>query len=69
MALSCRPKCSFKPLSVRMRRDFSWPVLSDGGVDYMHLADRMTDSQTKCKFCIKTKPCMEYDKWEAVTLT
>ena len=26
--LSCRPKCSFKPLSVRRRRGFSSPMLS-----------------------------------------
>ena len=29
----CRPRCSFTPLSFRMRRGFSSPVLSDGGVD------------------------------------
>ena len=32
-------------------------------------AFKPVDSQTKCKFCIKTEPCMAYDKWEAVTLT
>ena len=33
VALSCRPKCSFRPPSVRMRQGFSSPVLSGGGVD------------------------------------
>jgi len=33
VAVSCRPKCSFKPLSVRMRRGFSSPVLSGGDAD------------------------------------
>ena len=33
-------------------------------------ADReWADSQTKCKFCIKTESCMEYDEWEATTVT
>ena len=32
--LSCRPKCSFKPLSVRRRRGFSSPVLSVSDADY-----------------------------------
>ena len=27
------------------------------------------DSQTKCKFCIKTEVCMEIAEWEATTLT
>lgn len=27
------------------------------------------DSQMKCKFCIKTEPCMEYEEWEAATVT
>ncbi|QBR37813.1 hypothetical protein ETW23_18495 [Leisingera sp. NJS201] len=31
--LSCRPKCSFKPLSVQTRQGFSSPMLSDGGAD------------------------------------
>ncbi|WP_436836505.1 hypothetical protein [Pacificibacter marinus] len=33
VTLSCRPKCSFKPLSFRKRRGFSSPVLSGGGAD------------------------------------
>jgi hypothetical protein len=28
VTLSCRPKCSFRPLSVRKRRGFSSPMLS-----------------------------------------
>jgi hypothetical protein len=32
--LSCRPKCSFKPPSVRKRRGFSNPMLSVGGAGY-----------------------------------
>ena len=31
--LLCRPKCSFKPLSVRKRRGFSNPMLNGGGAD------------------------------------
>ena len=31
--LSCRPKCSFRPLSVRKRRRFSSPMLNGGVVD------------------------------------
>ena len=34
VALSCRPKCSFKPLSVRRRQGFSNLMLSGGVVDY-----------------------------------
>ena len=30
---SCRPKCSFRPLSVRMRPGFSNPMLSAVGAD------------------------------------
>ena len=33
VALSCRPRCSFKPPFVRRRRGFSNPVLNGGGVD------------------------------------
>ena len=33
VAISCRPKCSFKPLFFRMRRGFSSPVLSGGDAD------------------------------------
>ena len=33
VAVSCRPKCSFKPLSVRKRRGFSSPMLSGGDAD------------------------------------
>ena len=29
----CRPKCSFRPLSVRMRQGFSSPMLSASGAD------------------------------------
>lgn len=31
--VSRRPKCSFRPLSVRKRQSFSSPVLSGGGTD------------------------------------
>ena len=34
VAVSCRPKCSFKPLSVRRRQGFSNLMLSGGVVDY-----------------------------------
>ncbi len=27
------------------------------------------DSQTKCKFCTNTECCMEYEEWEATTVT
>ena len=33
VALSCRPKCAFKPPFVRMRQGFSIPVLSVCGAD------------------------------------
>ncbi|MDF3424213.1 MULTISPECIES: hypothetical protein, partial [unclassified Sulfitobacter] len=33
VALLCRPKCSFRPLSVRRRRGFSNPVLNAVGAD------------------------------------
>ena len=33
IALSCRPGCSFRPLSFRKRRGFSNPMLSDVGAD------------------------------------
>jgi hypothetical protein len=34
VALSCRPKCSFKPPFVQKRPGFSSPMLSGGGADY-----------------------------------
>ena len=33
VTVSCRPKCSFKPPSVRRRQGFSSPTLSVGGAD------------------------------------
>ncbi|SEL43495.1 hypothetical protein SAMN04488032_1341 [Pacificibacter marinus] len=33
VALSCRPRCSFKPPSVRKRQGFSSPMLSGDGAD------------------------------------
>jgi len=27
------------------------------------------DSQMKCKFCTNTESCMEYEEWEATTVT
>jgi hypothetical protein len=27
------------------------------------------DSQTKCKFCIKTESCTEYEEWEPTIVT
>ena len=36
---------------------------------YAFKAVERVDSQTKCKFCIKTESCMEDEEWEATIVT
>jgi len=51
VALSCRPKCSFKPPSVRKRQGFSSPMLSGVGADCRtRLCIRRLPSQPSCGF-------------------